>query len=97
MLAGSGSDWLSAVGLLMFFGGALLTPIVLGIGLWRAHALPWWAAAGLVVWLAGVFLGSESMPAALVNLALLLPFAAVARHFGEPPAGHVQQRRPSMP
>ena len=90
-------DWLSAVALLVFLAGALLTPIVLGVGLWRAHALPWWAAAGLVLWLAGVFVGSEATPAALVNLALLLPFAAVARHLSEPSATHRQQRRASMP
>lgn len=79
VLAESGSDWLSALGLLLFLGGALLTPIVLGVGLWRARALPWWAAAGLVLWLAAVVVGSEATLAALVNLALLLPFAAVAR------------------
>jgi hypothetical protein len=97
VLAASGSDWLSAVALLVFFAGALLTPIVLGVSLWRAHALPWWAAAGLVLWLAGVFVGSEATPAALVNLALLLPFAAVARHLSEPSATHRQERRVSTP
>jgi hypothetical protein len=97
VLAASGSDWLSVVALLIFFAGALLTPIVLGVGLWRARALPWWAAAGLVLWFAGVFIGSEATPAALVNLALLLPFAAVARHLGEPSATHREQRRASMP
>jgi hypothetical protein len=78
-----------------FLAGALLTPIVLGVGLWRVHALPWWAAVGLVVWLAAAFVGSEATLAALVNLALLLPFASVARRLSEPSATHQQRRTQS--
>jgi hypothetical protein len=77
--ADAGSDPLSLLALLMFMVGGLLTPVVLGVALWRAHALPWWAALGLLIWLAAALIGSELMLGALLNLALLLPFAAVAR------------------
>jgi len=74
-----GDDALLAVALLMFLLGTLLATLASGIGLWRARALPWWGAIGLAVWLGFVFVGSEARAAALVNLALLLPFVAVAR------------------
>jgi hypothetical protein len=74
-----GDDVLLVVALLMFLLGTLLAVLASGIGLWRAHALPWWGAIGLAAWLAFVFVGSEARAAALVNLALLLPFVAVAR------------------
>ena len=74
-----GDDALIAVALLMFLLGTLLAILASGVGLWRAHALPWWGAVGLIVWLGFVFVGSEARAAALVNLALLLPFVAVAR------------------
>jgi hypothetical protein len=78
LLAQAGSDPLSVAALLMFLLGALLTPVILGIGMWRARSLPWWAAAGFLLWLGSVLIGSEATPAALFNLALLLPFAALA-------------------
>jgi hypothetical protein len=74
-----GEGALIAVALLMFLLGTLLAVLASGIGLWRAHALPWWGALGLAVWLGFVFVGSEARAAAFVNLALLLPFVAAAR------------------
>lgn len=74
-----GDDVLLAVALLMFLVGTLLTVLTAGFGLWRAHALPWWGAIGLVVWLGYVLAGPEARLAALLNLALLLPFVGVAQ------------------
>jgi hypothetical protein len=74
-----GDDVLLVIALLMFLLGTLLAVLAAGVGLWRAHALPWWAATGLVVWLGYVVAGPETRLAALLNLALLLPFLAVAR------------------
>lgn len=74
-----GDDTLMAVALLMFLVGTLLAVLTAGFGLWRAHALPWWGAIGLVVWLGYVFAGPQARLAALLNLALLLPFVAVAQ------------------
>jgi hypothetical protein len=73
-----GDDLLLVVALLMFLLGTLLALLAAGFGLWRAHALPWWAALGLALWLGYVFSGTEARLAALLNLALLLPFVAVA-------------------
>ena len=55
------------------------------MALWRAQALPWWGAVGFATWLGYVFLGSEARAAALFNLALLLPFDAVARRLTPEP------------
>ena len=74
-----GDDTLMVVALLMFLAGTLLAVLTAGFGLWRAHALPWWGAIGLVVWLGYVFAGPEARLAALLNLALLLPFVGVAQ------------------
>ena len=74
-----GDDVLLVVALLMFLVGTLLAVLTAGFGLWRAHALRWWGAIGLVVWLGYVFVGPEARLAALVNLALLLPFVGVAQ------------------
>jgi hypothetical protein len=74
-----GDDLLVVVGLVLFLIGTLLTVLVAGFGLWRAHALPWWGAAGLVIWFGYVVTGPEARLGALLNLALLLPFVAVAR------------------
>ena len=74
-----GDDTMSVVALVMFLLGTLAAVVAAGVGLWRGRALPWWGAAGFAVWLGYVFLGSEARAAALVNLALLLPFIAVAR------------------
>ena len=74
-----GDDVLLVVALLMFLVGTLLAVLTAGVGLWRAHALPWWGAIGLVVWLGYVFAGPEARLAALLNLALLLPFVGVAQ------------------
>jgi hypothetical protein len=74
-----GDDVVIVVGLILFLLGTLTAVLSAGIGLWRAHALPWWGALGLLVWLAYVVLGPEARVGALMNLALLLPFVAVAR------------------
>jgi len=80
-----GDDVLLVIALIMFLVGTLLAVLTAGFGLWRAHALPWWGALGLLVWLGYVFVGPESRTAALMNLALLLPFVAVAQRLT--PAG----------
>jgi hypothetical protein len=74
-----GDDVLLSVALLMYLVGTLLAVLTAGFGLWRARALPWWGAIGLAVWLGYVFTGPEAQLAALLNLALLLPFTGVAR------------------
>jgi hypothetical protein len=74
-----GDDVLLVVALLMFLVGTLLAVRTAGFGLWRAHALPWWGAIGLLIWLGYVFAGPQAQLAALLNLALLLPFVGVAR------------------
>ena len=89
-----GDDRLLAIALLMFLLGTLLAVLGAGVGLWRAHALPWWAALGLLVWLGYVVTGTEARPAALLNLALLLPFLAVARRLA-PGKDPVAEREPT--
>ena len=90
----SGDDRLLAIALLMFLLGTLLAVLGAGVGLWRAHALPWWAALGLLIWLGYVVAGMEARPAALLNLALLLPFLAVARRLA-PGKDPVAEREPT--
>ncbi|HZO66533.1 MAG TPA: hypothetical protein VFB74_16155 [Kribbellaceae bacterium] len=90
----SGDDRLLAIALLMFLLGTLLAVVGAGVGLWRAHALPWWAALGLLIWLGYVVAGMEARPAALLNLALLLPFLAVARRLA-PGKEPVAEREPT--
>ena len=90
----SGDDRLLAIALLMFQLGTLLAVVGAGVGLWRAHALPWWAALGLLIWLGYVVAGMEARPAALLNLALLLPFLAVARRLA-PGKEPVAEREPT--
>ena len=97
LLAQAGSDPLSVAALLMFLIGALLTPVILGIGMWRARVLPWWAAAGLLLWLGAILIGSEATPAALVNLALLLPFASLARELTAAPRAVKQPQAVETP
>jgi hypothetical protein len=88
-LDAGGDDTLLVVALVMFLLGTLAAVLAAGVGLWRAHALPWWGAVGLAVWLGYVFLGPEARAAALFNLALLLPFVAVARRLTPvPDAAH---------
>jgi hypothetical protein len=82
----AGDDILLIVALVMFLLGTLTALLAAGIALWRADALPWWAAAGFAVWLGYAFLGSEARVAALFNLALLLPFLTVARRLTPEPA-----------
>jgi hypothetical protein len=77
-LDAGGDDMLLVVALVMFLLGTLTAVLAAGVGLWRAHALPWWGAVGLAMWLGYVFLGPEARAAALFNLALLLPFVGVA-------------------
>jgi hypothetical protein len=80
-----GSDALLVLALVMFLLGTLTAALSAGVGLWRAHALPWWGAVGFVVWLGYVFVGSEARAAAMFNLALLLPFVAVAQRLTPEP------------
>jgi hypothetical protein len=80
-----GDDVLLVVALVMFLLGTLTAVLATGVGLWRAHVLPWWGAVGLAVWTGYVFLGPEARAAALFNLALLLPFVAVARRLAPEP------------
>ena len=47
------------VGLIMFLIGTVLAILAAGFALWRARALPWWGAVGLLGWAAYVFVGSE--------------------------------------
>lgn len=89
-----GDDVLLVIALLMFLVGTLLAVLMAGFGLWRSHALPWWGALGLAVWLGYVFVGPESRPAALLNLALLLPFVAVAQRL-DPDRETARQLEPS--
>jgi hypothetical protein len=74
-----GDDALLVVGLLMYLLGTLLAILAATVGLWRSSALPWWSTLGLVVWLGYVVLGPQAQFASVLNLALLLPFVAVAR------------------
>jgi hypothetical protein len=74
-----GDDVLLVVALLMFLLGTLLAVLAAMVGLWRARVLPWWGALGLVLWLGYVAIGPEARLAALLNLALLVPFVSVTR------------------
>jgi hypothetical protein len=56
--------------------------------------LPLWGAVGLAVWFGYVFLGPEARAAALFNLALLLPFVAVARRLTREPDA-IQREAPA--
>jgi len=93
-LSAFGDDVLLVVALLMFLLGTLLAVLAAGLGLWRAHALPWWAALGFLVWLGYVVTGSEARMAALLNLSLLPPFLAVASRLA-PAMAPEPQRQPT--
>ena len=84
-LDATGDDTMLIVALVMFLLGTLTAVLTAGVGLWRAHALPWWGAVGFASWLGYVFLGPETRAAALFNLALLLPFVAVAQRLTPDP------------
>jgi hypothetical protein len=79
VVAADGDGILGAIALLMFLLGTLLAVLTAAIGLWRSRALTWYGAIGLVVWVGYVFAGPEARLAALLNLALLLPFIGAAR------------------
>ena len=89
-----GDDTMLVVALVMFLLGTLTAVVSAGVGLWRAHALPWWGAVGFATWLGYLVLGSEARAAALFNLALLLPFVAVARQL-TPDAHGARQEEPA--
>lgn len=74
-----GDDLITIIGLIMFLLGTLLATVSMTFGLWRARALPWWGAVGFLVWFGYVFSGPETQAAAVLNLALLPPFIAVAQ------------------
>jgi hypothetical protein len=80
-----GDDTMLIGALVMFLLGTLTAVLTAGVGLWRAHALPWWGAVGFALWLGYVFIGPKTRAAALCNLALLLPFVAVARRLAPEP------------
>jgi hypothetical protein len=84
-LDAAGDDMLLILALVMFLLGTLMAVLTAGVALWRAQALPWWGAVGFATWLGYVFLGPETRAAALLNLALLLPFVAVARRLTPEP------------
>ena len=84
-LDAGGDDMLLVVALVMYLLGTLAAVLAAGVGLWRTHVLPWWGAVGLAMWLGYVFLGPEARAAAMFNLALLLPFVAVARRLTPEP------------
>jgi hypothetical protein len=73
-----GHDPLAAVALLLFLAGAL-APVFLASGLWRASVLPWWGMAAVLAWFGTALVGAEEQPAALLNLLLLIPAAALGR------------------
>jgi hypothetical protein len=73
-----GHDPLASVALLLFLAGAL-APVFLAVGLWRASVLPWWAMAAVLAWFGTALVGAEQQPAALLNLLLLVPAAALSR------------------
>lgn len=89
-----GDDLITIVGLIFFLLGTLLVTVSMAFGLWRARALPWWGAVGFLVWFGYVFSGPEVQVAALLNLALLLPFIAVARQL-RPDRVVVEQPQPA--
>ncbi|HKE67707.1 MAG TPA: hypothetical protein VKB55_00535 [Nocardioidaceae bacterium] len=89
-----GDDLITIVGLIFFLLGTLLVTISMAFGLWRARALPWWGAVGFLVWFGYVFSGPEARVAALLNLALLLPFIAVARQL-QPGRAVLEQPQPA--
>jgi hypothetical protein len=88
-----GNDPMSVVALVMFLLGTLAAVVTAGVGLWRGQALSWWGAVGFATWFGYVLLGPEARAAALVNLALLLPFIAVARQL----TPHPQRARHEVP
>ncbi|HKE68301.1 MAG TPA: hypothetical protein VKB55_03550 [Nocardioidaceae bacterium] len=90
-----GDDMLLVVALLAYLLGTLLAVLAAGVGLWRARALPWWGALGFVIWLGYVVLGPEARFASVLNLALLLPFAVVARRL-TPGKDSVPQVQPAL-
>jgi len=67
--AGDGDPFLEAM-ILFFIATMLFGQLVLGFGLWRAQAVPWWAAACLPL---SVALSLEPGRHPLWGLALLLP------------------------
>jgi len=73
-----GHDPLAAVALILFLAGAL-APVFLAVGLWRASVLPWWGMVAVLAWFGSALFGGEQQPAALLNLLLLVPAAALAR------------------
>jgi hypothetical protein len=90
-----GDDVLLAVALLMYLLGTLLAILAASIGLWRASALRWWSTLGLVIWFGYVVLGPEARFASVLNLALLLPFVAVAGRL-TPRKDSVAQAEPAL-
>ena len=102
--AAGGDETLAAIALLMFLLGTLLAVLTAGVGLWRSRALTWYGAIGVAVWVGYVFAGPEARLAALLNLALLLPFIGAARRLtlepiqAQPPGsvlGPSHDRRPA--
>ena len=79
---------------LLFLAGAL-APVFLAIGLWRASVLPWWGMVAVLSWFGTALVGAEEQLAALLNLLLLVPAAALARRVAQrrDPPGTRRTRR----
>jgi hypothetical protein len=79
--AGDG-DGFSAAVVLVFIATMVFGQLVIGLGLWRAHVAPWWAAACLPLSVALTLDPGRSPLWGLPMLLLVVPFAMVARSLG---------------
>jgi hypothetical protein len=79
-----GHDPLATAALLLFLAGAL-APVFLTIGLWRAAILPWWAMVAVLAWFGTALFGAEQQSAAVLNLLLVVPAAALTRRVAQDP------------
>jgi hypothetical protein len=95
-LAGESDSFLTAM-VLFFIATMVIGQLVLGLGLWRARAVPWWAAACLPI-SAAVNLEPGSHPLwGLVMLLALIPFLFVAIRQPEQPGAVSPRPRPPQP
>jgi hypothetical protein len=95
-LAGESDPFLTAM-VLFFIATMVIGQFALGLGLWRARAVPWWAAACLPI---SVALGLEPGSHPLWGLVLLLPlipFLFVAIRQQEEPKAVSPRPHPRRP
>ena len=93
-VAGNGDPFTEAV-VLFFITTMALGQLVLGLGLWRARAVPWWAAACLPL-SAALNLEPGSSPLwGLVMLLPLIPFLCIAVN-GTPAGASPRPLAPSL-